>query len=99
MGTAKNVSKNYCHDCRQEIKVQGKEIRNGFLLEYENEGKKLTTFKCNQCFKKSQELKNYQPCEVYSRIVGYLRPVQQWNLGKKQEFKTRKEYKLGKNTC
>jgi len=28
-------------------------------------------------------------CEVYSRIVGYLRPVQQWNVGKKAEFKQR----------
>jgi ribonucleoside-triphosphate reductase len=35
-----------------------------------------------------------QPCEVYTRIVGYLRPVQQWNLGKQQEFKERKEFKL-----
>ncbi len=34
-----------------------------------------------------------QPCEVYSRIVGYLRPVQQYNAGKQQEFKERKEYK------
>ncbi|MBI5037418.1 MAG: ribonucleoside triphosphate reductase [Candidatus Kerfeldbacteria bacterium] len=28
-------------------------------------------------------------CEVYSRVVGYLRPVQQWNKGKKEEFKNR----------
>ncbi len=33
-------------------------------------------------------------CEVYSRIVGYLRPVQQWNSGKKEEFKIRKTYKV-----
>lgn len=31
-------------------------------------------------------------CEVYSRIVGYLRPVQDWNEGKKQEFAERKTY-------
>ncbi|MFH0774474.1 MAG: ribonucleoside triphosphate reductase [bacterium] len=31
-------------------------------------------------------------CEVYSRIVGYYRPVQQWNDGKQQEFAERKEY-------
>src|SRR4030042_5868470 len=37
-----------------------------------------------------------QPCEVYSRIVGYLRPVQQWNLGKQEEFKDRKEFLLPK---
>ncbi|RLC40260.1 MAG: ribonucleoside triphosphate reductase [Candidatus Nealsonbacteria bacterium] len=35
-----------------------------------------------------------QPCEVYSRVVGYLRPVQQWNKGKAQEFKERKEFKI-----
>ncbi|MDD5551851.1 MAG: ribonucleoside triphosphate reductase [Candidatus Pacebacteria bacterium] len=35
-----------------------------------------------------------QPCEVYSRIVGYLRPVQQWNEGKQQEFKQRKNFKI-----
>jgi anaerobic ribonucleoside-triphosphate reductase len=34
-----------------------------------------------------------QPCEVYSRVVGYLRPVSQWNEGKQQEFKDRKEFK------
>ncbi len=32
-------------------------------------------------------------CEVYSRVVGYFRPVQNWNLGKKQEFSDRKEYR------
>ena len=28
-------------------------------------------------------------CEVYSRVVGYLRPVNQWNDGKQAEFKIR----------
>jgi len=32
-------------------------------------------------------------CEVYSRVVGYLRPVDQWNIGKQEEFKQRKEFK------
>jgi len=32
------------------------------------------------------------PCEVYSRIVGYLRPVQDWNRGKQQEFAERRMY-------
>jgi hypothetical protein len=31
-------------------------------------------------------------CEVYSRVVGYFRPVQCWNLGKREEFKDRREY-------
>ena len=33
-------------------------------------------------------------CEVYSRIVGYLRPTDQWNEGKEEEFRLRKTYKL-----
>ncbi len=33
-------------------------------------------------------------CEVYSRVVGYLRPVAQWNLGKKEEFSLRSVYNL-----
>ena len=33
-----------------------------------------------------------QPAEVYSRITGYYRPVQNWNDGKTQEYKNRKVY-------
>lgn len=33
--------------------------------------------------------------EVYSRITGYYRPVQNWNIGKTQEFKDRKTYNFG----
>lgn len=29
------------------------------------------------------------PCEVYTRITGYLRPVQSFNLGKTQEYEDR----------
>jgi len=38
---------------------------------------------CPNCGKK---------CEVYSRVVGYLRPVSQWNDGKQSEFKIRKMF-------
>ena len=31
-------------------------------------------------------------CEIYSRVVGFLRPVQQWNKGKQAEFDMRKHY-------
>ena len=33
------------------------------------------------------------PCEVYSRVVGYFRPVNNWNTGKKEEFTDRKTFK------
>lgn len=32
--------------------------------------------------------------EVYSRVVGYLRPIEQWNKGKRAEFDQRQEYKI-----
>jgi len=41
-------------------------------------------FVCPQC---------HARCEVYSRIVGYLRPVQQWNKGKQEEYAERKNFK------
>ena len=34
--------------------------------------------------------------EVYSRVVGYLRPVAQWNNGKKEEFLQRKSFQVDK---
>jgi ribonucleoside-triphosphate reductase len=33
-------------------------------------------------------------CEVYSRVVGYLRPVKQWNKGKQEEFDSRQVFKF-----
>jgi len=41
---------------------------------------------CPQCGKKA---------EVYSRVVGYFRPVSNWNEGKQEEFKQRQEYNQG----
>ena len=35
-------------------------------------------------------------CEIYSRIVGYIRPVKQWNKGKKAEFGNRKTFDMAK---
>ena len=39
-----------------------------------------------------QKEKLVVPVEVYSRVVGYFRPVNQWNVGKQAEFKERKTY-------
>ena len=83
-----------CHDCKAEIRVNGEEIENGVYLSYDNAGTKINVFKCNECYAKNPALTNYQPCEVYSRVVGYIRPVQQWHKGKKQEFGERKEFKV-----
>lgn len=33
-------------------------------------------------------------CEIFSRVCGYLRPVNCWNEGKQAEFKDRKLFKI-----
>ena len=35
-----------------------------------------------------------KPCEIYSRVCGYFRPVANWNRGKKEEFKDRKVFEV-----
>ncbi len=35
-----------------------------------------------------------QRCEVYSRVVGYIRPINQWNVGKQAEWSDRKMFKM-----
>lgn len=37
--------------------------------------------------------------EVYSRIVGYLRPLKQWNEGKQAEFSIRNNFSIGEVKC
>jgi anaerobic ribonucleoside-triphosphate reductase len=34
--------------------------------------------------------------QVYSRVVGYIRPTDHWNVAKKEEFENRKTYKIPK---
>lgn len=55
---------------------------------YEPEANKFLV-KCDDCFQKDPVLRHYQDCEVYSRVVGYLRPVAQWNDAKQEEFNDR----------
>jgi len=42
----------------------------------------------------TREKSERMPCEVYSRVCGYLRPVKQWNDGKQAEFFDRKEFNI-----
>ena len=94
MENAENVNK-VCHDCGKEIKINEELIENGVYLSYDNAGNTINIFKCNDCFEKSKALTNFQECEVYSRVVGYIRPVQQWHKGKQEEYKERKEFVAG----
>jgi ribonucleoside-triphosphate reductase len=109
MENVNNVdANNICHDCKKEIEVVGEEIQNGVSLVYDlpagkagNAGEKINVLKCNDCYTKNPALTNFQECEVYSRVVGYLRPVSQWHKGKKQEYGERKEFGMpsGESCC
>jgi hypothetical protein len=50
--------------------------------------------KCDACFGKNPTLTNYQDCEVYARVVGYLRPVKQFNEAKQAEFHDRVDFNI-----
>ena len=38
-----------------------------------------------------------QPCEVWTRVMGYHRPVESWNAGKQGEYAERKHFKEPSN--
>ena len=90
-----------CHDCSAPVNVlcaaneDGNIIVSGGALYTPKIGTPPTEqlfFKCDACFEADKTLRNWRKCEIYSRVVGYLRPVKQWNKGKVEEFKQRKEF-------
>ena len=88
-----------CHDCGEDLDVDGKsnggsgvEITGGAVYEVVNNADYRIYLKCDGCYERDRDLKNYQECEVYSRVVGYLRPVSQWNNGKQSEWAERKTF-------
>ena len=93
-----------CHDCKKKVSVEiemkddGKMlVRGGALYTPDDttiqQDKKFV--KCDKCYKEDPMLSNFRECEIFSRVVGYLRPTRQWNKGKKAEFRARKNYKVG----
>lgn len=87
-----------CHDCGVETRVGVTALEDGLHIEggavYEPIPKKIFV-KCGGCYLKDKTLRNYQECEVYARVVGYMRPISQFNEAKQQEFKDRVNYKIG----
>lgn len=83
-------------DNGEAIKMLVKKIASGFALPYFTITPTFSVcpthgyvkgehFNCPSCNAKS---------EVFSRVVGYIRPVQDWNEGKQAEFKDRLEFKI-----
>jgi hypothetical protein len=95
----KSIRKGLCHDCGTEVIVKAELAEDGTIIIAGGAIYKVTKgrypvycFKCDSCFEKDPTLRNWQDCEVYSRVVGYQRPVKQWNKGKVAEWNMRKEF-------
>jgi anaerobic ribonucleoside-triphosphate reductase len=73
----------FCWDCKRKLK------ENEEYMTYKDE-----FIKCKACHIADPILRNFQKTEVYSRVVGYIRPVSQWNPGKKAEYEDRVEFDI-----
>lgn len=51
----------------------------------------------NTARERSLKMTKVMPCEVYSRVVGYYRPVHNWNAGKRKEYEERVEFSSEKS--
>lgn len=85
------MEKIICHDCGKELK------NNEEYMPYEISGKLFA--KCKNCHQKDATLRNFRKTEVYSRVVGYIRPVDQWNKGKQAEYADRAEFVVADAAC
>ena len=92
--------KGFCHDCGKQVEVyitlledKTIQIEGGAIYKVKQGIKYEYFFKCDECFNNDPILHDCITCEVYSRVVGYLRPVLQWNKGKKEEYKMRTVFK------
>jgi len=85
-----------CYDCGKKVTIKadvdddGKLTVEGGALYFTDWGE--TLMKCDECFERDHTL--HRKIDVYSRIVGYMRPVDNWNIGKKQEWKNRRTVKF-----
>ncbi|NTW29889.1 MAG: hypothetical protein HGB34_02590 [Candidatus Moranbacteria bacterium] len=85
------MQKHICHDC-------GKDIAKGEkFMPYKTAAGSFV--KCEACHAADPILRNFQEAEVYSRIVGYIRPIKQWNKAKRQEFQDRMTFASTMTAC
>lgn len=90
-----------CYDCKESGSIHVERtsatelnISGGALFKPPQNWQPETNLlaKCQVCFDKEPTFK--PETEVYSRCVGYLRPVKNWNKAKKGEFALRKTFTL-----
>lgn len=90
----------FCHDCQCETKViaakseDGLSVTGGAIYSTNLQGETSYFIKCEKCYEKDPTLRNFQPTEVYTRCIGYIRPVGQMNGAKIAEVGMRVPYTI-----
>jgi hypothetical protein len=93
-----------CHDCGKPVRVTAEKDGTGVIFRPQDgargcspeisTGENVYFVKCAECYEKDPVIRNYNPTEVYTRVVGYYRPVSAFNEGKKAEYADRKVFNL-----
>lgn len=88
-----------CHDCKRKVEFyafwQDGLVKTTLPFWYIHSNIETQCFcKCEDCYIKEPLLTHFQEAEVWSRVVGYLRPIKAFNPGKKTEKAMRKDFKL-----
>lgn len=81
-----------CHDCGKQL------VKGDQFVRFEGDSKS-EVIKCESCFEINPVLENFQPCDVYSRVVGFHTPIQRWNKGKAAEWVDRKTFVVEAPSC
>lgn len=90
-----------CNDCGEEfiatltrVSETELEIENAIIgvRKSKSDFADRYVFKCPDCYEKDDYFGD--ECDIYSRVVGFMRPVSSWNNAKREEFKKRVVYKM-----
>ena len=97
-----------CHDCKKDIKVTAERtetiIDDKVKIDIKIDGGAVYSvddkyyIKCPECYNKETILRDYQPCRIYTRTVGYYSAKQDMNAGKQSEVEIRKNFKISTMT-
>jgi len=93
--------KGKCQKCKTEVVLvifqkdkENIEGNGGIIISDQFNAK--PEFKCLKCLEEDNNMISPTKTEVFSRVCGYLRPIQSYNLGKKEEFRMRKNFDIKK---
>ena len=89
-----------CHDCKEESQVLATLTDDGIAISggsvYKPFAEEKFYIKCESCYKKDNILRDYQPCQVFTRTVGYYAAKENMNAAKQSEVEMRKNFDVNR---